>query len=120
MSIGVHPPSLLLPTSAVSLEKWAVVACDQYTSQLSYWQEVERLVGDSPSTLHLVFPEVYLGQDDASRIAKIQASMRDYLQRDLLQEHKGFIVLERTTKGLHGSHTRSGLMAALDLETYDF
>jgi hypothetical protein len=118
--LGVQVPKILLPAPSFSREKWAVVACDQYTSQLSYWQEVASFVGEAPSTLHLIFPEVYLGQDDAARISNIQATMQRYVQQDLFVEHQRFIVLQRTTKGPHGPHTRSGLMIALDLEHYDF
>jgi hypothetical protein len=118
--IGVQIPKVLLPAPSVSLEKWAVVACDQYTSQLSYWQEVERFIGEAPSTLHLIFPEVYLGREDAARISDIQAAMQRYVQQGIFVEHQSFIVLQRTTRGPHGPHTRSGLMIALDLERYDF
>ncbi len=78
-----HPD--LLPTAAnfssrgrgIDLAKWAVIACDQYTSEPDYWERVAREVGDAPSTLHLIFPEAYLGAPDAaSRIGRIQDTMR--------------------------------------------
>ena len=32
------PAHILLPGPAVDLEKWACVACDQFTSQPDYWR----------------------------------------------------------------------------------
>ena len=57
--IGLSVPNILLPRKGVDLSKWAVVACDQYTSQPEYWADVESLVKGCPSTLNAVFPEVY-------------------------------------------------------------
>lgn len=117
---GVHIPVLLLPKKEIDLTKWAVVACDQFTSQPEYWKEVEDLVGDAPSTLRLIFPEVYLGQDDQSRIARIQGTMHSYLKDGILEEERGFLLVRRTTQGPHGPRTRSGLLACIDLEEYDY
>jgi len=114
---GFRLPHLLLPRRGVDLAKWAVIACDQYTSEPEYWQRVERLVGDAPSTLNLVFPEVHLGAPDApARIARIQRSMRACLEAGLLEPHEGAVLVERTVEG----RTRRGLMLELDLEHYDF
>lgn len=110
-------PRTCLPRPGVDLQRWAVVACDQYTSEPEYWRAVAQAVGDSPSTLHLTFPEVFLGAADApARIARIQAAMRDYLAQGLLQEREGAIYVERTV----GGRTRRGLMLELDLEHYDY
>ncbi|MBQ9964984.1 MAG: DUF1015 family protein, partial [Clostridia bacterium] len=113
---GIVATDILLPKAGTDLHKWAVVACDQFTSQPAYWQEVERTVGDAPSTLRLMQPEVFLEQGD--RTAEVNATMRQYLDDGTLQTavHNGFIVVERTTE----SGKRLGLMAALDLECYDF
>lgn len=114
---GFRPPRLLLPRPDIDLRKWAVIACDQYTSEPDYWQAVEREVGVAPSALHLIFPEVYLGKPDApGRIERIQAAMRDYLAGGLFTEHAGPILVERCVDG----RTRRGLMLELDLEHYDF
>jgi hypothetical protein len=59
-SIGVQIPTTLLPKPGLDLHKWAVIACDQFTSQPEYWNEVEQIVGEAPSTLRLILPEVYL------------------------------------------------------------
>jgi hypothetical protein len=114
---GFRLPRLCLPRPGIDLRKWAVVACDQYTAEPHYWQQVEREVGDAPSTLHLIFPEVHLGAADApARIARIQATMRRYLADALLTEHAGAVLVERRI----GAHTRRGLMLELDLEHYDY
>jgi hypothetical protein len=118
---GFRLPRVCLPRSDVDLAKWAVVACDQYTSEPAYWAEVARAVGDAPSTLELIFPEVYLGRADApERIARIQATMRRYLAEGLLRDHDGAIYVERTIEQPGGPQVRRGLMLELDLEHYDF
>ena len=78
--IGVQIPQIYLPKKGVNLTQWAVIACDQFTSEPEYWREVEKIVGDSPSTLRLTFPEIYLEDaDKEARIRAIQESMRKYL-----------------------------------------
>jgi len=59
-------PRILLPRRGIDLAKWAVIACDQHTSEPEYWESVAREVGEAPSTLHLIFPEAYLGAPDAA------------------------------------------------------
>ena len=120
ITIGVQEPVLLLPKENVDLSKWAVVACDQFTGQPEYWKEVEQKVGDAPSTQNLIFPEVWLGKDDDIRIERIQKSMRDYLARGIFRDHKGFILVERSTTTHHGKRTRMGIMLTVDLEQYDY
>ena len=126
---GFRLPRVHLPRPGIDLAKWAVVACDQYTSEPDYWHRVERDVGDAPSTLHLIYPEAFLGAgDSAERIARIQQTMRRYLDEGLLVEHEGAILVERTlddrmvgARTRRGStRTRRGLMLELDLEHYDF
>ncbi len=116
--LGVALPQILLPDNSVDLHKWAVVACDQYTSQPRYWDEVADLVGSSPSTLHLILPEIYLGaENEAEKVACIQERMCNYLETGVLKQlEPGFIYIERETH----SGIRRGLMVALDLEHYDF
>lgn len=110
-------PRILLPRPDIDLAKWAVIACDQYTSEPEYWHRVEREVGNAPSSLHLIFPEVYLGSADApARIRRIQETMRSYLAEGLFYERAGAVYVERTL----GQRVRRGLMLELDLEHYDF
>lgn len=114
---GFRLPRLLLPRPGIDLRKWAVIACDQYTSEPAYWQRVAAEVGDAPSTLHLIFPEVHLEQADApARIDAIQDAMRRYLAAGLFVEHAGAVYVERRL----GERVRRGLMLELDLECYDF
>jgi len=117
--IGIEIPEILLPARGVELERWAVVACDQYTSQPEYWKAVAERVGDTPSALHLVLPEVWLGEsDEDKRIAAIQARMREYLARGVFAEPlRGFVAVERSTPHVAA---RRGLLVALDLERYDW
>ncbi len=115
--IGVQVPQVYLPKADVELTKWAVIACDQFTSQPEYWQKVEQIVGGSPSTLNLTFPEVYLeGADEAERIQRIQSGMRSVLVNRVLEAHEGMVYVERSVNG----RTRKGLVLALDLEHYDY
>ena len=117
MTAGVRLPRLCLPRPGIDLSRWAVVACDQYTSEPEYWQQVEQIVGGAPSTLQLIFPEVHLeAADAAQRIGRIQAAMQQLLAQGQLVEHEGAVLVERTVDG----RTRRGLMLELDLEHYDF
>ncbi|MBQ6919872.1 MAG: DUF1015 domain-containing protein [Synergistaceae bacterium] len=100
------------------LSRWAVIACDQFTSQPEYWDEVKRTAGDSPSAYNLILPEARLKADNSEAISKINASMNDYLQRGIFTEYKNsFVYVEREM--LDGS-TRRGLIGAVDLEEYDY
>ena len=80
--IGVLVPEILLPKQGTDMEAWAVVACDQYTSEPEYWQEVEKKTKDKPSTYHLIFPEVYLEEENGEdRIKKINDTMKEYIEK---------------------------------------
>ncbi|MFZ5819588.1 MAG: DUF1015 family protein, partial [Chloroflexota bacterium] len=115
--IGIQIPQMYLPKPGTDLTRWAVIACDQFTSQPEYWEKVEKLVGDAPSTLNLIFPEVHLEKPgEAERIKKIQTAMQDYLAQGLLEPRDGLIYVERTVEG----RTRKGIMLCLDLERYDY
>lgn len=117
--IALELPSILLPKEGTDMYKWAVVACDQYTSQPEYWKDVESIVGDRESTLHMVFPEVYLEEgNEAERIECINKIMDKYLSEGtLLQLSPGFILVDRKTTH---ADSRKGLMVALDLDRYDY
>lgn len=115
--LGIQIPQVYLPKPSTDLKKWAVIACDQFTSEPEYWNEVEKIVGDAPSTLNLTFPEVYLEKSGAEeRIQNIQAAMKKYMDDGILQPHDGFVYVERTING----KTRKGVVLCLDLECYDF
>ncbi|HYJ98072.1 MAG TPA: DUF1015 domain-containing protein [Burkholderiaceae bacterium] len=116
-SFGFRLPHICLPRAGTDLHKWAVIACDQHTAEPAYWQQVAERVGDAPSALHLIFPEVHLGAaDSGARIARIQQAMRRYLEQGLFVPRDGAVYVERTVEG----RTRRGLMLELDLEHYDY
>ena len=115
--LGIQIPQIYLPKKGTDLSKWAVIACDQFTSQPEYWNEVEKIVGGAPSTLNLTFPEVYLEKSGGEeRIRNIQLSMRKYMDEGILQPHDGLVYVERTVAG----KTRKGIVLCLDLEAYDY
>ena len=112
------PADILLPKSA-DMHRWAVIACDQFTSDAAYWQRVRQTAGESCSTIHLILPEADLGVvDEPAAISCINATMEQYLQNDVFVEHsKSYIYVERT---LLNGMVRPGLIGAVDLETYDY
>ncbi len=110
--------NILLPKKGCDLSKWSVVACDQYTSEPDYWSEVEKTVGNAPSTYNITFPEVYLSEDNLPRIQKINRQMETYMKEDLFTEYKdSFIYLRRR---LEDGTVREGLIGKIDLEDYSF
>ena len=110
--------NILLPKN-IDMTKWSVVACDQYTSEMDYWNEVEKIVGASPSTLRITLPEIFLEDSDVNeRISKINDTMKEYLDEDLFYELKdSMIYLERTQAD---GRVREGLMGMVDLEDYSY
>ncbi len=83
--LGFYPADILLPKDQ-DMTKWAVVACDQFTSEPEYWQAVEQTVGDAPSTLRLILPEANLKAPNVDEyIADINASMDKYLTEGVFQ-----------------------------------
>ena len=107
---------ILIPKD-IDNKKWSVVACDQYTSQPEYWNEVKTIAGDEPSALNIVFPEAFLEEGDF-RIAKINATMEKYLEDGIFEELlDSMIYVERT---MANGNVRRGIIGAVDLEAYDF
>ncbi len=137
-AFGLRVPEILLPAK-IDLSTWSVIACDQYTQDLDYWKKAEAIVGDKPSTLNLILPEVYLNSPDkAQRIAKIRETMKSYLGKTqnggenlnaggdqqngsagsvFAPAKKCFVYIERTTAF---GRTRKGLVAQIDLDTYEW
>ena len=114
---AIKIPDILLPANGVDMCAWAVNACDQYTSDLPYWQKVERITAGKPSAYNLIFPEIYLNDKPEKRIARINEIMREYLSGGIFKKVSGgFILVERTTP----SGTRTGIVLAIDLEDYSF
>lgn len=107
---------ILLPDSQ-DMEKWSVVACDQYTAQPEYWERVKKFVGESPSTLNIVYPEAFLSEGDG-RISEINAKMQEYIDKKIFAKlSQSLIYVERT---LNSGKVRRGVVGVIDLECYDF
>ena len=112
-------PEIMMPREGTDLSKWAVIACDQYTSQPEYWAETDRIVGDAPSTLRLTLPEVYLEDADvASHIERIHKTMQQYVQDGTLRTLPAGVVLTARWSG--GSCPRRGIVLSVDLEAYEY
>jgi len=120
--LGLNISSVLLPRQDIDMQRWSVVACDQYTSEPEYWEDVDRFVGKSPSTLRLIFPEVYLETETEDqkyeRIKMINDSMMSYLNDNILYECTDTIVL--VERSFNSGNKRHGIMVSVDLERYDF
>ena len=109
--------NILLP-QVEQMDRWAVIACDQFTSQPEYWEKVKEIIGEAPSALRLILPEAELTGNYEAKIPGIHAQMRNYLTHDLFREmEESFIYVERS---LADGMVRRGLVGALDLEQYDY
>ena len=112
------PADILIP-NVESMEKWSVIACDQFSSQPEYWEDVKEIVGDSPSSFHLIFPEAELEDtDENEKIKTINRNMQSYLEQGIFKEYEQcYIYVERT---LQNGNIRRGLVGMIDLEAYDY
>ena len=118
MSIPFKVGNILIPKKT-DMYKWCVVACDQYTSEPEYWREVKKIVGDSPSTLNLTLPEIYLEDNDVEdRIKNINKNMKKLVDENIFKEYKeSMIYLERTQDD---GKVREGIIGIVDLEDYSY
>lgn len=118
MSTAFKGADILLPKDT-DMSKWAVVACDQYTSEPEYWTDVENIVGEDKSALRLILPEVYLEQDNVEgRIENINKTMKEYVEQGVFQEYKdSMIYVERVQSD---GKLRAGIVGAIDLEEYEY
>ncbi|MDR3356331.1 MAG: DUF1015 domain-containing protein [Spirochaetaceae bacterium] len=121
--LGIKIPQIILPAKSVDLQKWAVIACDQYTQDAAYWEAVASFVGDAPSTLDMIYPEIYLDESDrAGRIERIHQAMRGYVEKIYKKDavlnppRQAGAYIERTTR----RGTRRGILVAVDMESYDW
>ena len=114
----IFVPEIYLPNESINFTKWAVVACDQFTSQPAYWKELKDFVEGVPSTYHLILPEVYLEKMNHQMIDDINQAMHQYVRDSIFKSiGKSMILVERTTIL---NKRRLGLIMAIDLETYDY
>lgn len=110
------PADILLPKS--DFENWAVIACDQYTSEPEYWENVKAAAGDKPSAFNLVLPEVYLSGDNSAYIEQINQNMQKFLDENIFNEYPdALIYVERIQSD---SKLRRGIVGKIDLECYDY
>lgn len=115
--IPFGPAGILLPGGG--FEKWACIACDQFTSQPEYWEKAAELAGGEPSCLHIVLPEVYLdaaGND--ARIADINRKMNEYLEKGIFNEYKDAMIL--VERSMADGRLRRGIVGAFALEAYSY
>lgn len=111
----LYPADILIPKSG--FDKWSVIACDQYTSDKKYWQAVEKIVGESPSTLRLVLPEIYLSETE-KRIGDINATMNEYLTDGIFETvSDSMVYIERE---ITGGAVRKGILGVIDLTDYEY
>jgi len=110
------PADILLPRE--NLEKWAVIACDQFTSDPEYWRLADEIVGDSPSSLRVILPEIYLSDDNSGKVSAIDRRMNEYLERGILENYRNsMIYVERVQMD---GKIRRGIVGAVDLKKYDY
>lgn len=116
--LGFYPADILLPKDQ-DMTKWAVVACDQFTSEPEYWQAVEEKVGKAPSTLRLILPEANLKAPNVDEyISGINAAMEQYLKDGVFRTlEDSLIYVERQQSD---GRIRHGLIGMVDLDAYDF
>ncbi len=117
--LGFAPADILLPKEGTDMEKWAVIACDQFTSQPEYWQAVEKEAGASPSAYRLILPEAHLNAPDVDeRIARINANMEQYLNDGVFRCFEDALIYTERTQT--DGKIRHGLIGKVDLDCYDF
>lgn len=116
MSLVVKP-KILLPIDSIDKEKWAVIACDQFTSEPEYWDRLKVYVDNTPSTLHMILPEAYLDGEIQHKINKINENMNLYLRSKMFVEKEAMILVERETPHVK---RRLGLVLAIDLDQYEY
>lgn len=115
MKYHFNSADILLPKK--DFEKWAVIACDQYTSEPEYWEDAKKIVGDAPSALNIILPEVYLGDNKEQRIEMINENMGKYLSGGVFDTFENsMIYVERESNNT----VRKGIVGLIDLEDYDY
>ena len=112
------PADILMPKTD-SMEKWAVIACDQFTSDQAYWDRVRKNAEGAVSTINLILPEAELGTEkEAEHTAIINATMKRYMDEDVFTTYpNSFVYVERQ---LENGSIREGLVGMVDLDAYDY
>lgn len=108
---------LLPPSQQAAL--FSVVACDQYTAEPDYWNEVAKQTNGAVSAFSMIYPEIYLEEAEPKRrIDSINQHMQQALDDNFFEVHPNSMLLVRRT--LRSGAVRLGLMCCIDLEDYDF
>ncbi len=114
---GLTSAKILLPKTK-DFSRWACIACDQFTSEIEYWKQLEEYVGDAKSTLNLTFPEIYLDDQTDKRIKNINENIKKYIEEGVFSSsYDGFILTVRSTPFVK---RRIGLVGAIDLDEYEY
>ena len=110
---------ILLPRPGIDMEKWAVIACDRFSSEPDYWARVRAATANVPSTMHMILPEADLGTaEEAQETERINRTMEEYLHSDIFVTClDSYLYLERTQSD---GKVRCGLMGMVDLDAYDY
>ena len=107
--------NILIPKN--NLSKWSVIACDQFTSNIEYWDELKNYIGSNETFLNCIYPEAYLLHDRDNNIDSIHETMEAYLRDNLFNEYKDvYIYVERKVN----NGIRKGIVGVIDLEEYDY
>lgn len=111
------PFDVLLPKK--NFEKWAVIACDQYTSDKTYWNNVEEHIDSNPSMLKMIVPEAFLDSENLDqKISDANKSMEEYLDSGVFEEHKeSMVYVERQQSD---GTIRKGIVGVIDLNEYEY
>lgn len=110
---------IMLPKPTIDGEKWSVVACDQFTSEPEYWEQVDQIVQEAPSSFRLILPEVYLESDDLKdRLYQISKSMENYLAEGVFDTYKDAMIYVERTDSV--GKMRAGIVGCIDLEEYNY
>jgi len=107
---------ILLPKNIKNT--WAVIACDQFTSDNAYWERVKETVGEDKSTYNMILPEIFLEDNAKERIENINKTMQDYLDEGVFTEYKDSMIFvsRKQSDGL----VLDGIIGAVNLSDYDF
>lgn len=117
MTMGLFCAADILLPKNVDFQKWAVIACDQFSADPEYWKRVEKFTEDAPSALQMILPEAFL-EEANRRIPRINAVMEQFLLEERFCLYPAsYIYLERT---LANGTVRQGIVGAVDLQAYDY
>lgn len=107
---------ILLPENIKN--NWAVIACDQFTSDESYWEKVKNTVGEDLSSFNLILPEIYLEDNPQERIEKINSKMKEYFENGVFKVYKDSMIF--VSRKQSDGRVLNGIVGCIDLDDYDY